>query len=49
VADAATGLHGVAERHRQVVNVQITDFKEATMEDRMLASATTAGWAFDLR
>ncbi|MBS4049240.1 MAG: mechanosensitive ion channel family protein [Alphaproteobacteria bacterium] len=34
---------------RRVVAVQVTDFKQATMEVRILASAGTAGQAFDLR
>ena len=34
---------------RQVVNVQVTDFKESVMEIRILASASNAGRAFDLR
>ncbi len=34
---------------RRVVNVQVTDFKENTLELRILASATTAGRTFDLR
>jgi len=34
---------------RQVVNMQVTDFKNDTMEIRMLMSASTAGRAFDLR
>ncbi|GGC38009.1 membrane protein [Siccirubricoccus deserti] len=34
---------------RQVVNMQVTDFKPDTMEIRMLVSAGNAGRAFDLR
>lgn len=34
---------------RQVVNMQVTDFKQDTMEIRMLVSASTAGRTFDLR
>ncbi len=34
---------------RRVVNVQVTDFKDMTMEVRILVSATTAGRTFDLR
>jgi small-conductance mechanosensitive channel len=34
---------------RKVVNMQVTDFKNDTMEIRMLMSAGTAGRAFDLR
>ena len=34
---------------RQVVNMQVTDFKQDTMEIRMLVSAGTAGRTFDLR
>jgi hypothetical protein len=34
---------------KQVVNMQVTDFKEDTMEVRMLMSAGTAGKTFDLR
>jgi len=34
---------------RRVVAVQVTDFKQSTMEVRILASAGTAGQAFDLR
>lgn len=34
---------------RQVVNMQVTDFKQETMEIRMLVSAGTAGRTFDLR
>lgn len=34
---------------RQVVNLAVTDFKDDTMEVRMLMSAGTAGRAFDLR
>ncbi|TCI00590.1 mechanosensitive ion channel family protein [Roseococcus sp. SYP-B2431] len=34
---------------RQVVNMQVTDFKPEVMEVRMLASAGTAGRTFDLR
>ncbi len=34
---------------RQVVNMQVTDFKQDTMEIRMLVSAGNAGRAFDLR
>jgi small-conductance mechanosensitive channel len=34
---------------KQVVNMQVTDFKNDTMEVRMLMSAGTAGRAFDLR
>jgi small-conductance mechanosensitive channel len=33
----------------RVVNVQVTDFKDSTMEIRILVSARTAGQAFDLR
>jgi small-conductance mechanosensitive channel len=33
----------------QVVNMQVTDFKQDTMEVRMLVSARNAGQAFDLR
>jgi small-conductance mechanosensitive channel len=34
---------------RRVVNVQVTDFKDATMEIRILVSAATSGRTFDLR
>jgi hypothetical protein len=34
---------------KRVVNLQVTDFKESTMEIRMLVSASTAGKTFDLR
>ncbi|WP_165217953.1 mechanosensitive ion channel family protein [Affinirhizobium pseudoryzae] len=34
---------------RQVVNVAVTDFREAVMEVRILVSASDAGKAFDLR
>lgn len=34
---------------RRVVNVQVTDFRDSTMELRILVSATSAGRAFDLR
>jgi len=34
---------------KRVVAVQVTDFKQTTMEVRILASAGTAGQAFDLR
>lgn len=34
---------------KRVVNVQVTDFKQATMEVRILASAGSAPRAFDLR
>lgn len=34
---------------RQVINVAVTDFREQTMEIRILASAPNAGKAFDLR
>ena len=34
---------------RRVVNVQVTDFKHATMEIRILVSASTSGRTFDLR
>ncbi|HEX6956583.1 MAG TPA: mechanosensitive ion channel family protein [Ferrovibrio sp.] len=34
---------------RQVVNVQVTDFRESTMEIRILASAANSGRTFDLR
>jgi small-conductance mechanosensitive channel len=34
---------------KDVVNVQVTDFKEFTAEIRILASARTSGRAFDLR
>lgn len=34
---------------RQVVNMQVTDFKPEVMEVRMLASASSAGRTFDLR
>lgn len=34
---------------RNVVNVQVTDFRERTMEVRILISAATSGRAFDLR
>lgn len=34
---------------RQVVNVQVTDFRESVMEVRILTSASNAGRAFDLR
>jgi len=34
---------------RQVVNLQVTDFRERSMEVRMLMSAISAGQAFDLR
>lgn len=34
---------------RRVVNVQVTDFRESTMEVRILVSAGTAPKAFDLR
>jgi hypothetical protein len=34
---------------RRVVALQVTDFKESTMEIRMLISASTAPRAFDLR
>ena len=34
---------------RRVVNMQVTDFKQDTMEVRMLVSAANAGSAFDLR
>ncbi len=34
---------------QRVVNLQVTDFKESTMEIRMLVSASTAGKTFDLR
>ncbi|MBN9562678.1 MAG: mechanosensitive ion channel family protein [Alphaproteobacteria bacterium] len=34
---------------RRVVNMQVTDFKQDTMEVRMLVSAGNAGNAFDLR
>lgn len=34
---------------RQVINVAVTDFKEQTMEIRILASASNAGRTFDLR
>jgi small-conductance mechanosensitive channel len=34
---------------KRVVNVQVTDFKEATMEVRILASAADSGRTFDLR
>lgn len=34
---------------RRVVGMQVTDFREDTMEVRMLVSASTAGRAFDLR
>lgn len=34
---------------RQVVNMQVTDFRPEVMEVRMLASASTAGRTFDLR
>ncbi|HZP08873.1 mechanosensitive ion channel family protein [Methyloceanibacter sp.] len=34
---------------KRVVNLQVTDFKENTMEIRMLMSASTAGRTFDLR
>jgi small-conductance mechanosensitive channel len=33
----------------RVVNLQVTDFRERTMEIRMLVSASNAGKAFDLR
>ncbi|MDF2114093.1 mechanosensitive ion channel family protein [Roseiarcaceae bacterium H3SJ34-1] len=33
----------------KVVNVQVTDFKEASMEVRVLVSASTSGRTFDLR
>lgn len=34
---------------RRVVALQVTDFKESTMEIRMLVSASNAGKLFDLR
>jgi hypothetical protein len=34
---------------RKVVNMQVTDFKNDTMEIRMLVSASTAGRVFDIR
>jgi small-conductance mechanosensitive channel len=34
---------------RRVVNVQVTDFKDTTMEIRILISAATSGRTFDLR
>jgi len=34
---------------RKVVNMQVTDFKNDTMEVRMLISAGTAGRVFDIR
>ncbi|WP_127092173.1 mechanosensitive ion channel family protein [Aquabacter cavernae] len=34
---------------RQVVNVQVTDFRESVMEVRILVSASNGGRAFDLR
>jgi len=34
---------------RQVVNMQVTDFRPSVMEVRMLVSASNAGRAFDLR
>jgi len=36
-------------RDRQVINVAVTDFRERTMEIRILISASDAGRAFDLR
>jgi len=33
----------------KVVNVQVTDFKESSMEIRILVSAATSGRTFDLR
>jgi small-conductance mechanosensitive channel len=40
---------GAPQWDKRVVAVQVTDFKQTTMEVRILASAGSAGQAFDLR
>jgi small-conductance mechanosensitive channel len=53
VADVRREVENIAKASplwdRRVVNVQVTDFKDATMEIRILISAATSGRTFDLR
>jgi len=42
-------LHASKNWNREVMAVQVTDFRESAMEVRILASASSSGRAFDLR